>query len=136
MLSGPSFGNGWLQYRLVLAKDAVKADGMFPRSPQYLDECQYPEAFDPSVVQGSVVICTFSSGFYNGTSNLTAIIETARILGFMGFVLVANPSYGDFIAQPIPFSVPGIMIPKVSDAQVYIYTHSYICSAIIIQEVQ
>lgn len=102
----------------MLAKDAVRANGEFPRTPQYLEECQYPEAFDPSIVLGSVVICTFSSGFYNGTSNLTAIIDTARILGFMGFVLVANPSYGDFIAQPIPFTVPGIMIPKVSDAQV------------------
>ncbi|XP_057764971.1 subtilisin-like protease SBT2.4 [Salvia miltiorrhiza] len=115
-LSGPSFGNGWLQYRLVLAKDAIKANGAFPMTPQYLEECQSPEALDPTVVLGSVVICTFSAGFYNGTSNLTAIIETARVLGFMGFVLVANPTYGDFIAEPIPFSVPGIMIPKASDA--------------------
>lgn len=117
-MSGPSFGNGWLQYRLVLAKDAIKTNGAFPTTPQYVEECQYPEALDPNVVLGSVVICTFSAGFYNGTSNLTAIIETARVLGFMGFVLVANPTYGDFIAEPIPFSVPGIMIPKASDAQV------------------
>ncbi|KAL0305984.1 UNVERIFIED_CONTAM: Subtilisin-like protease SBT2.4 [Sesamum radiatum] len=36
----------------------------------------------------------------------------------MGFVLVANPNYGDFIAEPIPFSVPGIMVPRVTDAQI------------------
>lgn len=101
-----------------MAKDAIKVDGAFPKTPQYIEECQYPEALDPTVVQGSVVICTFSSGFYNGTSNLTAIINTAKALGFMGFVLVANPSYGDFIAEPIPFSIPGIMIPRASDAQV------------------
>ncbi|XP_042028494.1 subtilisin-like protease SBT2.4 [Salvia splendens] len=117
-LSGASFGYGLLQYRLVLAKDAVRANGAFPMTPQYTEECQYPEALDPIVVLGSVVICTFSSGFYNGTSNLTAVIATARSLGFMGFVLVANPSYGDFIAEPIPFSVPGIMIPKASEAQI------------------
>ncbi|KAH6787745.1 PA-domain containing subtilase family protein [Perilla frutescens var. hirtella] len=117
-LSGPSFGNGGFQYRLVLARDAIKVDGTFPRAPQYVEECQYPEALDPIVVQGSVVICTFSAGFYNGTSNLTAIINTAKALGFMGFVLVANPTYGDFIAEPIPFSVPGIMIPRASDAQI------------------
>lgn len=108
----------------MLAKDAVRANGAFPMTPRYTEECQSPEALDPTVVLGSVVICTFSSGFYNGTSNLTAIIATARALGFMGFVLVANPSYGDFIAEPIPFSVPGIMIPKASDAQVCIvYTN-------------
>lgn len=117
-LSGPSFGNGLIQYKLVLAKDAIKVNDAFPRTPQYVEECQYPDAFDPVVVQGSVVICTFSAGFNNGTSNLTAIIETARVLGFAGFVLVANPSYGDFIAEPIPFSVPGIMIPRTSDAQI------------------
>ncbi|XP_042031185.1 subtilisin-like protease SBT2.4 [Salvia splendens] len=117
-LSGASIGYDLLQYRLVLAKDAVRANGAFPMTPRYTEECQSLEALDPIVVLGSVVICTFSSGFYNGTSNLTAVIATARALGFMGFVLVANPSYGDFIAEPIPFSVPGIMIPKASDAQI------------------
>ncbi|KAL0305983.1 UNVERIFIED_CONTAM: Subtilisin-like protease SBT2.4 [Sesamum radiatum] len=50
-LSGPSFGNGLLQYKLVLAKDAIKVNGTFPRTPQYLEECQYPEALDPAAVQ-------------------------------------------------------------------------------------
>jgi hypothetical protein len=36
----------------------------------------------------------------------------------MGFAFVANPAYGDFIAEPIPFAVSGIIIPKVADAQV------------------
>ncbi|XP_073154156.1 subtilisin-like protease SBT2.4 [Henckelia pumila] len=117
-LSGPSFGSGLLQYKLVLAKDAIKVNRTFPMTPQYVEECQYPEALDPTVVRGSVVICTFSAGFYNNTSTLDAIIETAKVLGFMGFVLVANPSYGDFIAQPIPFSVPGILIPRISDSKI------------------
>ncbi|XP_073059984.1 subtilisin-like protease SBT2.4 isoform X2 [Primulina eburnea] len=116
-LSGPSFGDGSLQYKLVLAKDAIKVNGTFPMTPRYVEECQYPEALDPTVVRGSVVICTFSAGFYNNSSTLDAIIETAKVLGFMGFVLVANPSYGDFIAQPIPFSVPGILIPRISDSK-------------------
>ncbi|KAG8385789.1 hypothetical protein BUALT_Bualt03G0081800 [Buddleja alternifolia] len=102
----------------VLARDATKVNGTFPKTPEYIEECQHPEALDPAVVQGSVVICTFSAGFYNGTSSLTAIIETAKALGLMGFVFIANPSYGDFIAEPIPFSVPGIMIPRTSDAQI------------------
>ncbi|KAE7995356.1 hypothetical protein FH972_000165 [Carpinus fangiana] len=112
-LSGPTFGNGLFLYKLVLAKDAVKINGTFPRTPQYIEECQYPEAFEYNAVQGSVVICTFSAGFFNQTSTLTAIIDTARTLGFMGFILVANPTYGDFIAEPIPFAVPAIMIPSI-----------------------
>ena len=111
-------GEGLFLYKLVLAEDAVNINGTFPRTPQYIEECQFPEALDRNVVLGSVIICTFSDGFYNGTSTLTAIVDTARTLGIMGFILVANPTYGDFIAEPIPFAVPGIMIPSVADAKV------------------
>ncbi|XP_061359333.1 subtilisin-like protease SBT2.4 [Gastrolobium bilobum] len=117
-MSGPSFGNGSVLHKLVLAKDAVKTNGTFPRTPEYIDECQHPEVLDPHIVLESVIICTFSAGFYNGTSTLAAIIDTSKALGFMGFILAANPSYGDYIAQPIPFSVSGIMIPSVADAKV------------------
>ncbi|PQQ12161.1 subtilisin-like protease SBT2.4 [Prunus yedoensis var. nudiflora] len=79
-LSGPTFGYGLLLHKLVLAKDVLKASGSFPRTPPYIEECQYPEALDPNVVQGSVVICTFSEGFYNGTSTITAIINTAKVI--------------------------------------------------------
>lgn len=116
---GPSFVLGDLQYKIVMAKDAVKANGTFPRTTAYIDECQYPEALDPFVVKGSIVICTFSTGLLDGTSSLTAIIDTTRNLGFMGFAFLANSSLGDFIAEPIPFSVPGIMIPRTNDSEVY-----------------
>lgn len=119
-LSAPSFGKGLLQYKLVLAKDAILANGDFPRTPEYIDECQHPEALDPVVVQQSIVICMFSAGFYNGSSTLPMIINTGRTLGFVGFAFIANPAYGDFVAEPYPFSIPGIMIPKASDAQVII----------------
>ncbi|EEF43811.1 subtilisin-like protease SBT2.4 isoform X1 [Ricinus communis] len=117
-LSGPTFGYGLFKYKLVFAQDAVKANGTFPRTPQYIEECQHPESLDPKLVRRRIVICTFSAGFYNGTSSITAIIDTSRTLRFTGFALVANPSYGDFIAEPIPFAVPGIMIPKVADAEI------------------
>ncbi|CAI0467709.1 unnamed protein product [Linum tenue] len=113
-LSAPTLGS----FLLVLARDAVMPNGSFPRTPPYVDECQHPEALDPSLVQGRIVLCTFSAGFYDQTSTLAAITQTAAHLGFMGFVLVANPAYGDFIAQPIPFDAPaGIIIPKLADTQ-------------------
>ncbi|PWA89620.1 PA-domain containing subtilase family protein [Artemisia annua] len=117
-LSGPTFGNTLLRYKLVLAKDAILPNGNFPRTPDYIEECQHPEAFDPIIVQQSVVICMFSSGFLNGTSNPTAISNTARTLRFMGFVFIANPMYGDFLTEPLPFSIPGIMIPKTRDSKI------------------
>ncbi|XP_050214652.1 subtilisin-like protease SBT2.4 isoform X2 [Mercurialis annua] len=117
-LSGPTFGYGLFRYKLVFAQDAVKPNGTFPRTPQYMEECQFPESLDPNLVRGRIIVCTFSAGFYNGTSTITSVIDTARTLGFMGFALVANPSYGDFIAEPIPFAAPGIMIPRVADTEI------------------
>lgn len=104
--------------KLVLARDGLKPDGRFPRTPDYIEECQHPEAFDPNIVTDSILICTFSSGFYNGTSTVTAIVNTAKTLHLSGFVLIANSNYGDYIAEPIPLSLPGILIPKVSDTRV------------------
>ncbi|XP_024023201.1 subtilisin-like protease SBT2.4 [Morus notabilis] len=117
-LSGPSLGNGLFLHKLVLARDAARTNGSFPETPSLIEECQSPQALDPRVVRGSIVICTFSEGFSNGTSSVTAIISTAKALGFAGFVFVANPSYGDFIAEPIPFDIPGLLIPSVADVQV------------------
>lgn len=41
-----------------------------------------------------------------------------ELLRFMGFVFIANPMYGDFLTEPLPFSIPGIMIPKTSDSKI------------------
>nr|KYP58271.1 Subtilisin-like protease [Cajanus cajan] len=117
-LSGPTFGNGSVFHKLVLAKDAVKINGTNPMTPEYIEECQHPEALDPNIVLGSIIICNFSTGFYNGTSTLAAIIGTSKALRTEGFILVANPSYGDYIAEPIPFAVSGILIPHVDDTKV------------------
>ncbi|KAJ4706308.1 Subtilisin-like protease [Melia azedarach] len=120
-LSGPTCGKGLFLSRLVMAKDALKINGTFPRTPQYIEECQSPEAFEPNLVEGSIVICTFSDGFYNQTSTITAIIDTARTLGFVGFILIASQNYGDFVAEPVPYSVSGILVPKVSSSQIILH---------------
>ncbi|KAG2371804.1 Subtilisin-like protease [Vigna angularis] len=67
------------------------------------------------LVLGSIIIYTFSSGFYNGTSTLAGIIGTVKAQGMEGFVLVANPSYGDYIAEPMP------LIPRVEDAKAILH---------------
>ncbi|CAN6234441.1 unnamed protein product [Urochloa humidicola] len=113
----PGFGLSapTLKYRLVAAKDAAAPDAA---SMERAEECQDPEALHwrAGVLRDSIVVCSFSQGFYNGTSTVTAILDVAEALGFAGFVLVASAQYGDFLAQPLPFRVPGVMLPRVADA--------------------
>ncbi|EFH62733.1 hypothetical protein ARALYDRAFT_893252 [Arabidopsis lyrata subsp. lyrata] len=118
-LSGPTLGAPLLQHRLVLARDAVRTNGSVLQPLRSdIEECQRPENFDPAAVFGTIVICTFSDGFYNQMSTVRAITQTARNLGFMGFILIANPRFGDYVAEPVLFSAPGILIPTVSAAQI------------------
>ncbi|KAG1359011.1 Subtilisin-like protease SBT2.4 [Cocos nucifera] len=126
----PTPGDGLLQFKLVSARDAAIVNGSHPLATtlRYVEDCQHPEALQPEVVLGSMVICSFSKSFLNGTSTVTAILDSAKSLGFIGFILVANPQYGDFIAEPLPFPIPGIMIPRVADAQIlweYYEKHTY-----------
>nr|GEZ70077.1 subtilisin-like protease SBT2.4 [Tanacetum cinerariifolium] len=48
-LSGPTFGNTLQRYKLVMAKYAILANGNFSRTPEYVEECQHLEAFDPVI---------------------------------------------------------------------------------------
>lgn len=126
-IKGPTLGAPLVQHRLVLAKDAVRTNGsVLQPLTRDIEECQRPENFDPAAVFGSIVICTFSDGFYNQMSTVLAITQTARTLGFMGFILIANPRFGDYVAEPVIFSAPGILIPTVSAAQVISLRKSHI----------
>ncbi|XP_039141942.1 LOW QUALITY PROTEIN: subtilisin-like protease SBT2.4 [Dioscorea cayenensis subsp. rotundata] len=122
-LSGPTQGKGKKKLKLVDAKDASKVvmvtknNETTSYSNINAEECQDPETLDPMVVKNSIVICTFSQGFFNGTSTITAIINTSILLSFAGFIFAANPDYGDFIAQPLPFSLPAIIIPSIADVE-------------------
>lgn len=118
-IKGPTLGAPLLQHRLVLARDAVRTNGSVQQPlTSDIEECQRPDNFDPAAVFGTIVICTFSDGFYNQMSTVRAITQTARNLGFMGFILIANSRFGDYVAEPVLFSAPGILIPTVSAAQV------------------
>ncbi|KAF3792109.1 Subtilisin-like protease SBT2-4 [Nymphaea thermarum] len=111
LLLGNYLTSTFTDYKLVSAKDAAVLPNVTA------EECQNPDALMAEVVQGSILICSFSAGFFQRNSTIYAVLRTASKLGAMGFVLVANPLYGDFTADPVPFSIPGIMIPRVSDAQ-------------------
>ncbi|PON52148.1 Subtilase [Parasponia andersonii] len=93
-----------------------RASGMAPRARIAVYKAVYP-----TVATLTDVVSAIDQGFFNGTSSVTSIIYTAKALGFVGFLLVANPSYGDFIAEPIPFDVSGILIPKVADVNVILH---------------
>ncbi|PKA50651.1 Subtilisin-like protease SDD1 [Apostasia shenzhenica] len=116
--SAPTAGDGAKQLRLISAGDAAMQKAGDGFSVARAEECQFPEALKPAGVRGSIVICSFSGGFFNGSSSVTSVLATAERLGFAGFILAADQRYGDFTAQPLPLTVPGVMITRTADAQI------------------
>ncbi|KAH0850942.1 hypothetical protein HID58_095109, partial [Brassica napus] len=109
-LSGPTLGAPFLRHRLVLARDAVRTNGSVPRTiTGDVEECQRPDNFDPAKVLGRLLQSNLDNSSHH---------PNRHDPGFMGFILMANPNFGDYVAEPTIFSSPGILIPKVLDSQV------------------
>ncbi|XBI97792.1 hypothetical protein VPH35_018110 [Triticum aestivum] len=88
-LSAPTPGGGLLPHRLIVVGED--------------EECQDAEALRRlagEVVRRSVVVCSFSWGFYQGTSTLAGVVAVAEALGFAGFVLLADARHR--AAHPVP----------------------------------
>jgi hypothetical protein len=102
-------------YDLILAEDAAAANAANPR---LAPTCQQPAAFDKSLVEGKILMCTYSFAFVYGGATVRQVVETARSLGAAGFILFARAELPGSKFSPAPFAVPGIVVTDVADATV------------------
>lgn len=117
---------------MVLAPDAVTG----PVNPVYdPSDCQDSSSFDQSMISGNILICTYSFNFIYGGSTIKRVEETASNLSAAGFVMVVQSDTAGSRFDPIPISIPGIIITSQTDSQVgysavctYVFTYEkYIC---------
>lgn len=81
-------------------------------------DCQRPDVLNKNLVKGNILLCGYSFNFVVGTSCIKKVAETAKSLGAIGFVLaVENVSPGTKF-DPVPVSIPGILITDVSKSMV------------------
>ncbi|KAL6502177.1 hypothetical protein OROHE_024770 [Orobanche hederae] len=103
-------------YTLVSAIHGLK--NTTPANDMYISECQEPSNFDQDLIQGRLLICSYSVRFFLGIATIKQALETAKNLGAAGVVFSMDPYVIGFQLNPIPMTMPGIIIPTQNDSRV------------------
>lgn len=99
--------------RHALNKTITVADAM------YIGECQDASIFNQDLVQGNLLICSYSVRFVLGLSTIKQAMETAMNLSAVGVVFSMDPFVSSFQLNPVPMKMPGIIIPSANDSKVH-----------------
>lgn len=105
-------------YTLVSAMHALNETK--GTSDMYVSECQDATNFNPDIVQGNLLICSYSIRFVLGLSTVEQALDTAKNLSAAGVVFYMDPYVIGFQLNPIPMRMPGIIIPSPDDSKVSI----------------
>lgn len=103
-------------YTLVSATDALN-DSETP-TDEYVNECQDSSSLNQTIIQGNLLICSYSIKFVLGQSTINNAVQTARNLSAAGVVFSMDPFIIGFQLNPVPMSLPGIIIPSSNDSKI------------------
>ncbi|KAL0352727.1 UNVERIFIED_CONTAM: Subtilisin-like protease SBT2.2 [Sesamum angustifolium] len=103
-------------YTLVSAIHAL--NDTTAANDMYVSECQDASNFNQDIVQGNLLICSYSIRFVLGLSTIKQALETAKNLSAAGVVFYMDPYVIGFQLNPIPMRIPGIIIPSPDDSKV------------------
>lgn len=84
----------------------------------YMSECQDPSGLNQDVVEGNLLICSYSIRFVLGLSTIKQALTTAKNLSAAGVVFYMDPFVIGFQLNPTPMKIPGIIIPTPDDSKV------------------
>jgi hypothetical protein len=104
-------------YKLIHAHHALNDDTTIA-DDMYVGECQDASKFNKDLVQGNILMCSYTMRFVLGLSSINKALETAMNLSAAGVVFPMNPSVNGFELDPIPMKIPGIIIPFANDSKV------------------
>ncbi|KAG9134709.1 hypothetical protein Leryth_001030 [Lithospermum erythrorhizon] len=97
-------------FSMVSANDVLLDSSAVKDSPS---DCQRPEVLNKVMVEGNILLCGYSFNFVLGSASIKKVWETARSLGAAGFVLVVENVSPGTKFDPVPISIPGILLTDV-----------------------
>ncbi|AQK66758.1 Subtilisin-like protease SBT2.6 [Zea mays] len=106
--------HGNMSFSLISAADALLGSSASKYSAL---DCQRPELLNKRKVQGKILLCGYSFNYISGTASIKKVSQTARSLGAAGFVVAVENSYPGTKFDPVPVSIPGILITDVSKTE-------------------
>jgi hypothetical protein len=105
-------------YKLIHAHHALNDDTTIA-DDMYVGECQDASKFNKDLVQGNLLMCSYTMRFVLGLSSINQALETAKNLSAAGVVFPMNPSVNGFQLNPIPMKIPSIIISFANDSKVH-----------------
>ncbi|KAH7443743.1 hypothetical protein KP509_02G049100 [Ceratopteris richardii] len=99
---------GSKRHPLILARDALKRNST---SNYSIEECQNSSFYDEMIVAKKVMICTYSTGFVDGSFTVEKLVRTVEELSGLGVVIISAENLYDEIDFPMaPLSFPAAFI--------------------------
>jgi hypothetical protein len=103
-------------YNLILATDAfLKHNSSIAQND---DECQNASILDQEMVQGNLLICSYSLNFLFGISTFKNVMDTIKNLSAVGVVMTTTVDLRGINIPDAPFSVPAIIVLAANDSKV------------------
>ncbi|KAJ1386142.1 Peptidase S8/S53 domain [Sesbania bispinosa] len=106
-------------YKLIHAKHALNNETTVA-DDMYVGECQDASKLDQDLVQGNLLICSYSIRFVLGLSSIKQALETAKNLSAVGVIFPMDPFVTGYQLNPIPMKIPGIIIPSANDSKIFL----------------
>ncbi|KAI4297273.1 hypothetical protein L6164_037167 [Bauhinia variegata] len=104
-------------YKLIHAHHALNNETTVA-DDMYVGECQDASKFEKDLVQGNLLICSYSIRFVLGISTVKQALETAKNLSAAGLVFYMDPFVIGFQLNPVPMKIPSIIIASSNDSKI------------------
>ncbi|KAL9267825.1 Subtilisin-like protease SBT2.5-like protein [Drosera capensis] len=95
---------------------AAAADICRRRTRDALPEsCQNATPFIPSLAQGKLIICTYTSDFEFGNASIVKVADRMRAIGAAGFIMTMDPELGNeqLKGTTVTLGVPAVILNNV-----------------------
>lgn len=104
-------------YKLVIASDAIKEDwGSFSDNAGTVMACQNASLLDKRLVEGRILICTYTADFLNGLASMQILLSTAKRLSARGVIIVVDRFTVGSDLGPFPSTLPAVCIPNLQES--------------------
>lgn len=77
-----------------------------------VENCQLPDHFIPSLVEGKVIICTYNFDFEYESASVATVADTIQRIGAAGFIITMDPDLASeqIKGTTVTMEVPGIVL--------------------------
>ncbi|GMH27711.1 hypothetical protein Nepgr_029554 [Nepenthes gracilis] len=104
-------------YRMLSAEHALNNDSLSV-TDMYVGECQDASILSQDLVEGNLLICSYSVRFVLGVSTVNQALQTAKNLSAAGIIFYMDPFMIGLQMNPTPMDIPSIMIPSADDSKI------------------